>query len=179
MTMALQRRDGERLLRLEVTDAKQTAEAEQPAETIHHAIALVPLSPLLLGAGAAGGYRGGGGGSASGSVGPGPKAGPSGSKIDVQRALSRLRRVAVSDVQVSVADGALGQSWQVSDASRRVAAATRWPRDRACDGQSGIGDVSAQLQAEGSYAADGLQLSLTTSPVSPAALAGPSRPWQR
>ena len=171
VTVALQRRDGERLLRLEVSDAMQTAEAEQPPETIRHAMVLVPLSPLLRGQILPEDIE------AKGVhlhlIRPAQaQAEPGRTKYDYQRVLSGLRRVTVSDVQVSVADGALGQNWQVSGAAAEFDRATGGGMTGHATANVGIGNVSVQLRAEGSTSADGVQMSVTTSPVSPAALAG-------
>ncbi len=168
ITVAMERGVKERLLRFEVDDAEQAAEAEQPAQTIHHAMILLPLSPLLIGRVTpeeieAQGVR-------LHIVRSVPTK-PARAEANARHLLSQLRRVAVSDVQVSVADGVLGQSWQVSGAT---AEAQRQPGGGVVGhvaAQVSIGGVSAQLQAEGTYSADGLQLSLTSSAVSPAALA--------
>ena len=165
VTLALDHVGGESVLRVGVTDARRAADAERPADTVQTMTVALALPPLLL-----------------------ARLSPedvvaTGLRLHVQRGtadeadddptalLAHLQHLDASDVQVSVADAALGQTWHVSDGSLRL--------QRGADGSlSGrgaatlsIATVSATVTADGRYGADGAQLHLVVTPVSPAALA--------
>ncbi|WP_158747191.1 AsmA-like C-terminal region-containing protein [Acidisphaera sp. L21] len=171
VTLALEHPDGERVLRLTVIDGQRPAEADQPAQTIRRASVAIAVSPLFTGHIApedisADGVRLHLARSLTG------KSRPAGAPgADVQQMLSHLHHVAITDTQIWVADGALGQSWQVRD----VAADLRRRDDGSIAGHAqvtaGIGAVSTTVTADGSYSAGGTQLEVTATPVSPAALA--------
>ena len=164
LTLALA--DG-RVLRLGVAGAAWAGEDGQPPDAIGSATLGFSLPSLL-----AGGIvpedivadrvrlhvAGAGSGSGSGST-------------DLADKLARIQHVSVSDVQVWVVDGPLGQGWRVADG----AADFHRGREGKLAGQAtatvAAGTVSAQVAAQGSYSPDAAELRLTLSPLSPAAVA--------
>ena len=164
-TLALDQVDGERVLRIGVTDATRAASEGRPADTIHSATVGLALSPLLAGrispaSITASGVRlhlrrAGSGKPGSGSAGLPPG----------------LRHVALADVRLVVADATLGTSWRVA-----VASATLDPQGDdglagAATGTASIADVSADFTVKAGSTQAGSQLHVVLSPVSPAALA--------
>ena len=165
VTLALGQVDAERVLRVGVTDATRAATEGRPADTVQSAAVAVALSPLLAGriepeeivaSGVSLHVRRGGSGKPGG---------------DPARLLSRLRHVLVSDVQVVVADGALGQSWSVAGASVALDRAGDGSLAGTLMGKASIGDVSAILTVAARSNSSESQVHATLSPVSPAALA--------
>ncbi len=171
VTLALDRSAGERALRIGVTDGMRAAAGGRPADTVGSATVALALPSLLLGRlvpvevvadrvrlhvrRAAPGRPGG----------------------DPTGLAARLTHVALSDMQVVVADGTLRRSWQV--------AATAATLDRQGDGSlagtvtgtATIADVAAEVTATVRATDAEVRLHGTLSPVSPAALARAVPSW--
>ena len=165
VTLALDRVDGERALRISVADAGRAAAEGRPADRIGSATVALALSPLLSGrlapddiaaTGVRLHLRRTGGGK------PGS---------DPVRLLSHLNHVALSDVQLVVADGGLGQSWQVSGAAASFHREEDGSLAGTLGGVASVADLSATFAVTARLAAAESRLQVTLSPVSPAALA--------
>ena len=174
VTVGLEQREGERVLQLDGTGLEQAADAEQPAQSIRHAMVVLPVASLLIGRllpedVIADGLRL--------HVARSAQSEPEQPGVNIQRLLSKLRHAVVSDAQISVGDGALGVTWQVSDASASLDRQPDGSLAAHATGTASVGDVSATLTAEGSEDSKGTSLHVTTSPVSPAALAHAVPQW--
>ena len=165
VTLALDQGGGERVLRVSVTDAARAAAGGRPADTIHDATVALPFTALLSGQVApedvvASGVLLHGRRTGSGKPGGG----------DPLHLLSRLNHVALSDVRLVVADGALGQSWQVGVTTAALDRQGDGSLAGSLAGTASVAGMSVAFTAMAQSAAAASRLHVALSPVSPAAL---------
>ena len=157
-------------VRVEIVDADREANQGEPTEAVHDAVADLALAPLLTGRLqvsrlALDGLR-------LYLTTPRPGASPEeGSGPDLQRVLSRLQHLSITDARAEIAEGTIGQTLSVHDADAEI--------DRGPDGvlhgrasaTASTATLTMHADAVGSYGPAGGTVQATIPAVNPAALA--------